>query len=126
MWEKCPICNGTGSDPNYFIINNNTLKCPTCKGKRIISSLTGKPPIDDTIETSDINEVTYWGELDEKKYPIINKKPILRICRNKQCFCTGKCKEIVGYEEDYKKDSLSANDFIKLFYGTFKEDSGPR
>lgn len=25
-------------------------------------------------------------------------------------------KEIVGYEEDYKKDSLSASDFVKLFY----------
>ena len=119
MWEKCSICNGTGLDPNCFIINNNPPKCPVCKGKRIINSLTGKPPIDDTIETSDINEVTYWGGLD-KKYDINNKKPILRGCKNKQCFCTGKCKEIVGYEEDYKKDSLSASDFAKLFYGTFE------
>ena len=128
MWEKCTICNGKGLDPNYFIINNNTPKCPVCKGKRIINTLTGKPPVDDVIETetSNINKVKYRRELDEKKYPIINKNPILRRCKNKQCFCTGKCKEIVGYEEDYKKDSLSANDFIKLFYGTFKEDSGPR
>ena len=36
---------------------------------------------------------------DKKTYPIEdNKKPILRGCNNKQCFCTGKCKEIVGYE----------------------------
>ena len=128
MWQKCPICKGTGLDPNCFIINNNPPKCPVCKGKRIINSLTGKPPVDDTIETEtlNINEVTYWGGLSEKKYPIINKKPILRGCRNKQCFCTGKCKEIIGYEEDYKKNSLSASDFAKLFYGTFKGDSGPR
>lgn len=117
MWEKCSICNGTGLDPNCFIINNNPPKCPVCKGKRIINSLTGKPPIDDRVEKlpSNINEVTFWGGLD-KKYDINNKKPILRGCKNEQCLCTGKCKEIVGYEEDYKKDSLSASDFVKLFY----------
>ena len=117
MWEKCPICKGTGLDPNCFIINNNPPKCPVCKGKRIINTLTGNPPIDDRVEKlpSNINEVTYWGGLD-KKYDINNKKPILRGCKNEQCLCTGKCKEIVGYEEDYKKDSLSASDFVKLFY----------
>lgn len=26
------------------------------------------------------------------------KKPIKRGCNNKQCFCTGKCEEIIGYE----------------------------
>lgn len=43
MWQKCPICNGTG--------NNNTLVgeifsnvCTTCSGKGIISELTGLPP----------------------------------------------------------------------------------
>jgi hypothetical protein len=117
MWQKCSICNGTGLDPNCFIINNNPPKCPVCKGKRIINTLTGKPPIDDRVEKlpSNINEVTYWGGLD-KKYDINNKKPILRGCKNEQCLCTGKCKEIVGYEEDYKKDSLSVSDFVKLFY----------
>lgn len=119
MWQKCPICKGTGQDESWLVHNGGKPKCPACNGKRIINDLTGKPPIDDTIETSDINEVTYWGGLD-KKYDINNKKPILRGCKNKQCFCTGKCKEIVGYEEDYKKDSLSASDFAKLFYGTFE------
>ena len=117
MWQKCPICKGTGLDPNCFIINNNPPKCPVCKGKRIINTLTGNPPIDDRVEKlpSNINEVTYWGGLDEKHF-MNTKNLILRGCRNKQCFCTGKCKEIVGYEEDYKKDSLSASDFVKLFY----------
>ena len=44
MWQKCPICNGTGSDPNWLVHNGNIPKCPTCKGERIISELTGKPP----------------------------------------------------------------------------------
>lgn len=128
MWEKCTICNGKGLDPNYFINNNNTPKCPVCKGKRIINTLTGNPPVDDVIETetSNINKVKYRGGLDEKKYSILNKNPILKGCRNKECFCTGECKKIVGYKEDYKKNSLSASDFAKLFYGTFKGDSGPR
>lgn len=26
------------------------------------------------------------------------KKPIKRGCSNKECFCTGKCQEIIGYE----------------------------
>jgi DnaJ-class molecular chaperone len=43
MWQKCPICNGTG-------INYNTLPsltsavCTVCKGTKIISELTGLPP----------------------------------------------------------------------------------
>ena len=120
MWQKCPICKGTGQDESWLVHNGSKPKCPACNGKRIINTLTGKPPVDDVIETetSNINKVTFWGGLD-KKYGINNKKPILRGCKNKQCFCTGKCKEIVGYEEDYKKDSLSASDFAKLFYGTY-------
>lgn len=117
MWQKCPLCNGTGQDESWLIHNGTKPECPTCNGKRIINTLTGNPPIDDRVEKlpSNINEVTYWGGLD-KKYDINNKKPILRGCKNEQCLCTGKCKEIVGYEEDYKKDSLSASDFVKLFY----------
>lgn len=101
MWEKCSICNGIGLDPNCFIINNNTPKCPVCKGKRIINSLTGKPPVDDIIETETLNidKVKYWRGLDKKIFTN-TKNPILRGYKNKQCFCTGKCKEILGYEED--------------------------
>ena len=27
------------------------------------------------------------------------RTPILRGCQNEICFCTGKCKEIIGYQE---------------------------
>ena len=43
MWQKCPICKGTGSTlgvtPNAF-----SSSCPTCNGARVISEITGLPP----------------------------------------------------------------------------------
>lgn len=44
-WQKCPVCEGEGQVPCDFTIMNE--QCPTCKGKRIISTATGKPPEDD-------------------------------------------------------------------------------
>jgi DnaJ-class molecular chaperone len=43
MWQKCPICNGTGkvSEP---LSNNTSTTCTVCQGKKIISELTGLPP----------------------------------------------------------------------------------
>lgn len=44
-WQKCPVCNGTGKNKGALeggIYNSN---CPTCNGHRIISELTGKPPV---------------------------------------------------------------------------------
>lgn len=40
MWQKCPICNGTGQDPNIM------LTCMVCGGNKIISEITGLPPVD--------------------------------------------------------------------------------
>ena len=40
MFQKCPVCNGTG--------NINTIgiyqKCDVCNGRKIISEITGLPP----------------------------------------------------------------------------------
>ena len=48
MFQKCPICNGTGivskSEPEYF---SNCEKCPVCNGKRLIDGVTGQPPLDE-------------------------------------------------------------------------------
>lgn len=43
MFQKCPICNGSGKAGNEF---NSCKMCDVCNGKKIISSLSGKPPID--------------------------------------------------------------------------------
>lgn len=44
MWQKCPICNGTGVDQQNST-PNKMATCPTCNGKRIISEVSGLPPI---------------------------------------------------------------------------------
>ena len=61
VWQKCPICKGAGGIFSYDTTSSNhytdcvtcggkgdilmgSHKCPTCKGKRIISTATGKPP----------------------------------------------------------------------------------
>lgn len=44
-FQKCPICNGTGDDPFVLELPRSTWPCPTCKGTRIISELTGLPPV---------------------------------------------------------------------------------
>ena len=49
-FQKCPICNGSGNDPwigeiPLSICFHGRHPCPTCKGTRIISQLTGMPPV---------------------------------------------------------------------------------
>ena len=44
-YQKCPICNGTGDNPFVLELPRSTWPCPTCKGTRIISELTGLPPV---------------------------------------------------------------------------------
>ena len=40
MWQKCPICNGTGKDLQYL-----DKDCTVCNGFKIINELTGLPPV---------------------------------------------------------------------------------
>jgi hypothetical protein len=59
-WQKCPVCDGAGSvtrpphtpgDVQTWSSTALTHICPTCGGKRIISSATGLPPHDIRVET---------------------------------------------------------------------------
>jgi Zn-finger nucleic acid-binding protein len=43
MWQKCPICNGTGKTQNTSSSSSFDI-CSTCNGAKIISELTGLPP----------------------------------------------------------------------------------
>lgn len=42
-WQRCPICEGTGIYQGQGTFSEIPT-CPTCNGKRIISTLTGLPP----------------------------------------------------------------------------------
>lgn len=46
MWQKCPICNGTGIKYPIFQGTSSGLvyNCTVCDGHGIISELTGLPP----------------------------------------------------------------------------------
>ena len=43
MWQKCPICNGTGRTHNTLSSSSFDI-CSTCNGSKIISELNGLPP----------------------------------------------------------------------------------
>ena len=43
MWQKCPICNGTGKTSNTLSSSSFDI-CSTCNGSKIISELNGLPP----------------------------------------------------------------------------------
>ena len=43
MWQKCPICNGTGKTHNTLSSSSFDI-CSTCNGAKIISELNGLPP----------------------------------------------------------------------------------
>ena len=45
MWQKCPICNGTGTISISGVVSfDPAIKCQVCCGKGIINELTGMPP----------------------------------------------------------------------------------
>ena len=43
MWQKCPICNGTGVVSGSMTMNSSSV-CKVCNGKVIINKITGLPP----------------------------------------------------------------------------------
>lgn len=44
MYQKCPVCEGSGNIVNFKGKITKDSVCPTCEGKRIISTKTGLPP----------------------------------------------------------------------------------
>lgn len=55
MYQKCPICNGTGVIPTPNI-TSCFKTCDTCNGKKIISSTTGLPPMFPIISNEDLRD----------------------------------------------------------------------
>lgn len=57
-YQKCPICNGQGTLLSIQTTSVSTI-CPTCKGARIISEVTGKPPTSVIDLTQDKNKTIH-------------------------------------------------------------------
>lgn len=44
-WQRCPICDGAGRvTPTGNVVTALFELCTVCRGKKIISTLTGLPP----------------------------------------------------------------------------------
>lgn len=45
VWQSCPHCLGIGKEPTYYPGAPFSIHdCSVCKGKKIISAVTGLPP----------------------------------------------------------------------------------
>ncbi len=44
-WQCCPVCLGSGHDPHATVSHTAYPICTVCEGAKIISKLTGNPPI---------------------------------------------------------------------------------
>lgn len=56
QWELCPKCQGSGQQSVLNGMNFNSGCCDLCFGHKVISCLTGKPPITTSgYSYSDIN-----------------------------------------------------------------------
>lgn len=72
MYQKCPICSGSGTITTAM---STASTCPTCNGKRIISQLTGLPPTEpnnECLENSIDNIPTYDPNM-QLRFSILTK-----------------------------------------------------
>ena len=102
MWQKCPICQGTG-------INNNSSwrePCSVCKGLKIISELTGKPP-GISVSTSDTK--SNLGNIN-----IEMKKAIVKFDNGLGAILCSNCRVIIKTFKDLSKEEIKALELGEL------------
>ncbi len=64
-YQKCPICFGSGT--TYTGLTTDAV-CPTCRGARIIDSVTGLPPASQIpLVKSDITTEIIIDEINKTK-----------------------------------------------------------
>lgn len=70
MYQKCPICHGTDID-KVSAYTSDDPTCPACKGKRIISKITGKPP-NQVVATEAKSWICKCGFLNHETWDLCN------------------------------------------------------
>lgn len=53
VWQKCPVCEGSGKNTSKFKPNDEPEDCGTCNGTGIISQVSGKPPKNESKDNGD-------------------------------------------------------------------------
>lgn len=82
MWQKCPICNGSGLEPSFQVPHG----CGVCKGERILSELTGLPPKrPKEINIGDLN-INDFNQLDPKNR--FDDSGKCKFCGDRLCSCS--------------------------------------
>lgn len=70
MWQKCPICNGLGSELNEQS-SAQYIPCSVCGGMKIINENTGKPPKHDQCDApTDLSKTAANKEFFESLYDV--------------------------------------------------------
>ena len=70
MWQQCPNCKGSGTT-FYPLSHSTSAVCTVCKGYKIISELTGLPPISESVKV--VSKNTQDADFDiEKQASIIS------------------------------------------------------
>lgn len=106
--EKEVTCKDPGHNPpSHFHIPQGKRYihvCPSCGNRNVIT------PQQITFKVDEQNPLKYDFALAVKKQ-MDTQVPIRRGCPNAQCFCTGKCQEIVSWRdktpEELRQDRLN-------------------
>ncbi len=62
-FQKCPVCDGSGVvPPSTYHLGVTQMMCDVCQGKKVISSLTGRPPGDIRCVSGDSAKETKVGD----------------------------------------------------------------
>ena len=67
MWQQCPNCKGSGTT-FYPLSHSTSAVCTVCKGYKIISELTGLPPISESVKV--VSKNTQDADLELIAVPV--------------------------------------------------------
>lgn len=59
-WQLCPLCGGSGIDRSV-VLSSAIPVCGVCQGKKIISELTGLPPVYSPINSTSTQDVSNFS-----------------------------------------------------------------
>jgi len=83
MWQQCPNCKGSGT-VLYPLSHSTSAVCTVCRGHKIISELTGLPPISEPVKWGDNSSSSHSSSSYDKNIKTMNF--LQRLFSKKQVF----------------------------------------